>query len=263
MILFMLKRNIIFLCAVVAVAGSMNAQVRPGLKMGYNLGGVMADYRGNYVPKPATADDPGMTLEEALKKRKVTAGDPRNFHMKSGFQAGLIADCPINDAFAIQPGARFAMQGFTDKYTSNGDVIRNFSLFFLQIPVNAQYKVNIAEETHLLFQAGPYAGFGLFGRQSFNRKGKSQELSDNQKKITFGDGKDIQNVFDYGIGAGVGIELYRFQLIVNYDYGLNQSTFYKKDAKSATYHVDMRNHNFSVTLGVIFGRRDPLQRQKD
>ena len=259
----MLKRNIIFLFAVIAVTGTMNAQVRPGLKMGYNLGGVMAEYRGSYVARPATETEPEMSLEEALAKRKATAGDPRNFHLKSGFQAGLIVDCPINDAFAIQPGARFAMQGFNDKYTSNGDVIRKFSLFYLQFPVYAQYKVNIAEETHLLLQAGPYAGFGLFGRQSFNRKGKSQELTDSQKKITSGDGKDIQNVFDYGVGAGVGIEFYRFQLIANYDFGLNQTTFNKKDAKSAAYHVDMRNHNFSVTLAVIFGRRDPLQKQKD
>jgi hypothetical protein len=115
----------------------------------------------------------------------------------------------------------------------------------------------------VLFQAGPYAGMGLFGRQSFNRKGKSQDLSDAQKKITFGSGNDIQKEFDFGIGAGVGIEFTRFQLMLNYDFGLAKPTFYKKDAKSATYHVDMRNHNFSVTLAVIFGRRDPLQNQKD
>jgi len=233
--------------AVIAFAGPMKAQVRPGIKLGYNLGGVMADYLGD-----RNAED-----------RKKIAGDPDNFHVRSGFQGGLIADCPINDAFAIQPGARFAMQGFADKYTSNGDVTRNFSLFYLQIPVYAQYKMIIAEETHLLFQAGPYAGFGLFGRQAFYRRGKTQELSDSQKKITFGVNKDIQNNIDYGIGAGVGIEFYRFQFVANYDFGLNQSTFYKKDAKSATYHVDMRNHNFSVTLAVIFGRRDPLQNQRD
>ena len=243
----MLKRNIILMCTVVAVAGTMNAQVRPGIKVGYNLSGVMAEYRG----------------DKTLEERSKTAGDPRNFHMRSGFQAVMVADCPINDAFAIQPGARFAMQWFSDKYTSNGDVIRKFSFFYLQVPVYAQYRLNIAEETNLLFQAGPYAEFGLFGRQSFNRKGKSQDLSDSQKKITFGSGNDIHDAFNYGIGAGVGIEFYRFQLMATYDFGLNNPTFYKKDAKSATYHVDMRNHNFSVTLAVIFGRRDPLQNQKD
>ena len=246
----MLKKRVIFLFAILAIVGSINAQVRPGIKLGYNLGGVRgADYLGLKSPE----------------ELKVIAGGPDNFHLKSGFQAGMIADCPINDAIAIQPGAKFSMQGFVDKYTSNGDVERKFSLYYLQIPVYAQYRLNIAEETNLLFQAGPYFGYGLFGRQSFTRKGKSQDLTDQQKKITFGSGKadDIRKAVDYGIGVGVGIEFFRFQLVAAYDFGMNKMTFDKKDAKSAIYNVDFQNHNFSVTLAVIFGRRDPLQNQKD
>ena len=241
----MLNRYFILSFVLVMIAGSVSAQVRPGVKLGYNLSGVIANYTG--IPD---------------NNKPEVAGYPDNFHLKSGFQIGMIADCPINDAFAIQPGARFAMQGFNDKYTSNGDVIRRFSLYYLQIPVYAQYKINVAEETNLLFQAGPYAGFGLFGRQSYNRKGKSQDLSDAQKKITFGSGNDIQKSFDWGLGAGVGIEFYRFQLMFAYDYGLNKAAF-QKDAKSGKYHIDMQNHNFSMTLAVIFGRRDPLHNQKD
>jgi len=246
--MYMSKKNIILLFAVLAVAGSMNAQVRPGIKLGYNLGGVMANYLG---------------AAEDLKKTE--AGNPSNFQMKSGFQGGLIVDCPISNVFAIQPGARFAMHGFSDKYTNKLDAIRKFSLFYLQIPVYAQYKLNIAEETNLLFQAGPYVEVGLFGRQSYNRNGKSVDLNDAQKKKTFGKDGDIQNALNYGIGAGVGIEFYRFQLMVAYDFGLNQSTLKMENPRtySGRYHVDMRNHNFSVTLAVIFGRRDPLQNQKD
>jgi hypothetical protein len=235
--------------AFVAVAASINAQVRPGIKAGYNLGGVMANYLGTETP-------------ENLKK---IAGDPNNFHLKSGFQGGMIADCPISNAFAIQPGVRFALQGFKDKYTSNGDVIRGFSLYYLQVPVYAQYRLNIAEETNLLFQAGPYASFSLFGRQSYNRKGKDEKLDDKYKKITFGENKDIQKAFDYGVSAGVGFEFYRFQLVAAYDFGLTQPILMmdSQRTKSGSYHVDMRNHNFSLTLAVIFGRRDPLQHQRD
>jgi len=244
----MLKRNIIFLFVFVTFAGSVSAQVRPGIKLGYNLGGVMADYRG----------------VNTSEERKKTAGDPDNFHIKSGFQVGMIADCPINDVLAIQPGARFSMQGFMDKYTSNGKVTRKYSLYYLQIPVYAQYRWNVYEETNVLFQAGPYAGFGLFGRQSYIRNGKSESLTDALKKITFGNGtaNDIQKRIDYGIGVGAGIEFYRFQMMLAYDFGLNKVPF-NKDVKSGRCNIDMRNHNFSVTLAVIFGRRDPLQNQKD
>lgn len=244
----MLKRNIILLLTLIVVSGSIHAQLRPGIKLGYNLSGVFADYLGTKTP-------------EELKK---TMGDPENFHLKSGFQAGLIVDCPINDAWAIQPGARFSLQGFTDKYTSNGNMTRKFSLYYIQIPVYAQYRLNIAEETNLLFQAGPYAGLGLFGRQSYTRKGKSQSLNDNQKKITFGNGSadDIHNAFDYGVSAGAGVEFYRFQLMVAYDYGLYKMNF-KKKVTGMDYNIDMQNQNLSVTLAFIFGRRDPLQNKKD
>jgi hypothetical protein len=243
----------ILLFALAAIAGSINAQVRPGIKLGYNLGGVMANYLGDNSP-------------EILK---ITAGDPGNFRMKSGFQAGLIADCPLSDVFAIQPGVRFAMQGFSDRYRSgatNGpEVTRNFSLYSVQVPVYVQYRWKVYEETNVLFQAGPYASFGLFGRQAINSsKTKLGSGDDKYKKITFGNGTsyDIQKLIDYGISAGAGIEFHRFQLVVAYDYGINQSTF-KKDAKSGKYNVDMRTHNFSVSLAFVFGRRDPLQNQKD
>jgi len=239
----MLKRNMILLFAFAAIAGSINAQVRPGIKLGYNLSGVMANYLG---------DTPSTSM-----------GNPDNFRMKSGFQAGLIADCPINNVLAIQPGARFALQGFSDKY-DKGKKLRSFSMYYLQIPVNVQCRWKVYEETNVLFQAGPYIGFGLFGQQAYHKGGSSQKLDDKHKKITFGNGKgyDVQNFLDYGVGAGVGIEFYRFQLMLAYDFGLNQPTFYK-NAQDLLYNIDMRNHNFSVTLAFIFGRKDPLQNQKD
>jgi len=241
----MLKRIIFFLFAFTAI---VNAQVRPGLKLGYNLGGVMA------------------TLPDNVNRNPYQHGNPDNFKIRSGFQAGMIADCPINDVFAIQPGVRFAMQGFTDEYRrgdpSRSVVLRQFSFFYLQIPVYAQYRWNVAEETNVLFQAGPYAGFGLFGRQSYNSRGETPSgFQDKHKKIAFDE--DFNKGYDYGISAGIGIEFIRFQLVAAYDFGLNQVNFHKKDAYSGSYNVNMRNHNFSVTLAVIFGRRDPLQNQRD
>ncbi len=245
----MLKRNISLLFVAFAITCFVNAQVRPGVKVGYNLSGVFADYIGS------KAEDPN------------AAGYPDNFHMKSGFQIGLYADCPINEAIAIQPGIKFTTQGFTDKYDSgagSGKVERRFSLYYLQVPVNAQYKLNVGEQLNVVFQAGPYVGYGLFGRQKYTRKGKSVSLSSEQKKITFGNGTadDIHNAFDYGVGAGVGIEFFNFQLMVGYDLGLYKMTFDKKNAKSATYDVRMQNNGFSATLAYTFGRKDALQHKE-
>jgi hypothetical protein len=242
----MLKRNIILLFALTTVVGALHAQVRPGVKLGYNLSGVKADY--------AVATEPNLKV----------AGAPDNFRMKSGFQVGLVADCPINDAFAIQPGVRFTSQGFTDKYTSSGKAIRKFSLYYLQVPVYAQYRLNIAEAANLLIQAGPYAGFGLFGRQQYTMKGTSKDLPDDQKKITFGSDRsdDVRKAFDYGVSAGVGIEFFNFQFVVAYDYGLCKVNFEGQQG-SGQYNINMQNNNLSFTLAYIFGHRDPLQNKAD
>jgi len=244
----MLKRIIFLLFAFTAV---VSAQVRPGLKLGYNLGGVNSEFVGVYSYDITGKPSPN---------HPNAAGYPQNFKMISGFQIGMIADCPINDAFAIQPGARFAMQGFIDEYRSGAAHIRRFSLFYLQVPVYAQYRWNVAEETNVLFQAGPYAGIGLFGRQSHNTGGSNQDLDHRNKTINFRE--DFDKALDYGISIGAGIEFYRFQLVAAYDFGLNKANF-KKNQTGYLYNLDMRNHCFSVTLAVIFGRRDPLFSQRD
>ena len=256
----MLKRNFILLFAIMAIVGNLSAQVRPGVKMGYNLVGVMANnYQGVYSKPPSDK------VEEYMTLRKTNPGDPDNFHVKSGFQAGMIADCPINERLAIQPGVRFAMQGFTDEYKNTAKHIRKFSMYYLQIPVYAQYRMPVAEDVNLLFQAGPYASFGLLGRQNWIKNTKSQlgDGDDKYRKISFGNGTDNDlKTFDYGLSAGVGVELFRFQFVAAYDFGLAKTPFIK-DAKSGKYNVDIRNHNFSITVGVVFGRRDPLQKHND
>ena len=249
----MLKRNIfLLLFAFIIAVGTLNAQVRPGIKAGYNISGVMADVLFEHPDRPNAASQ------------------PENFKMRSGFQLGMIADWTISNTLALQPGVRFAMQGFSDEYRDGGatgaNELRKFSLYYLQFPVNVQYKLNLIEEANLLFQAGPYVGYGLFARQSRIRRGASVELSDEQKKVSFGSdptrtSEDLQRM-DYGIGAGVGIEFFRFQFMVNYDFGLNKAHL-KKDRAPGIYNVDIRNHNISATFAVIFGRRDPLQYMRD
>ena len=54
----MLNRYIIFLFAVAVMVGSVNAQVRPGVKAGYNVSGVMAEYKGRGALDGMSTGDP-------------------------------------------------------------------------------------------------------------------------------------------------------------------------------------------------------------
>ncbi len=235
----MLKNNVFFFLLAFLMIGSLEAQVRPGIKTGFNLTGVSADYIGT----------------STLSGDK--AGDPDNFHMKGGFQIGMVVDWTINEWFTIQPGARFTMQGFKDEYQNNGNFLRKFSLYYFQVPIYAQYKYNLGH-VNLIGQAGPYLGYGLFGRQKYSKNSQSKSLDDSYKKIDFGNGSgdDIHNAFDYGVGVGVGAEFGALQLMVAYEFGLYKATFDKK-AYSGDYKLHMQNNGLSITLAFIFGKKFP------
>ena len=233
----MMKRNIMLLITAFVMSGLVEAQVRFGIKTGYNFNGVIADYVG------------------AGQSGTNKAGNPDNFHFKPGFQIGVLGDWMLNETLAVQPGLRFTMQGFVDEYTSGSNIERKFSLYYLQLPVNAQYKFS-AGPVNIVAQAGPYLGYGLFARQSYFKKGASKNLSDEDKKIKFGNGSadDIWKAFDYGVGAGVGVEYGGLQLMVEYGLGLNKMTF-NKNMKSAYYKINMQNTGLSITLAYIFGKK--------
>jgi len=60
--------------------------------------------------------------------------------MKPGFQIGVVGDYAISEAFVIQPGILFATQGARiDIFGVKGSI----NLNYLQVPINAQYKLGI------------------------------------------------------------------------------------------------------------------------
>ena len=225
----MTKKNIVLLSVLMITVISVEAQVRAGLKAGFNLSNVYAE--------------------------DIKTGDSRSFEMRPGFQAGGILDIAIRESFSVQPGARFATQGFIDKYEDNGSFVRNFVLYYIQIPVNAQYRLALGEDMGLLFQAGPYFGIGLSGKQKSTKNDVKQSLSDANKKIEIGNdnGSDIYKSVDYGFGAGVGFEFFKFQLMAEYNFGLYEMTFKKNTPK--LYNINMKNSGMSVTLAVLFGKK--------
>ncbi len=224
----MIKRTIVLVLSVLATINSVEAQVRPGVKAGYNLSNVFA--------------------------KDAKTGDKYSYNMKSGFQFGAFVDYSLGERLSIQPGAQFATQGFVDKYTDNGSFIRKFSLYYLQIPVNVQYKLPLGG-IDMVFQAGPYFGYGLSGRQKVWKNDVKQELSDERKKISIGGNSsdNLQNAIDYGIGAAVGIEFVNIQFLVGYNVGLHDLTFKKSTGKA--YNNDMKNNGLTFTAAYVFGKK--------
>lgn len=242
----MMLKRIFLLSLLVVMTDAVNAQVRMGARVGMNVNCVSAEYAGSSVNEDSNP--------------LIGPGNPDNFRAKTGYQLGIVVDWEINDRFALQSGLTFTELGFKDHYrgkteTAEKNYIRKFSLYYFQIPLYAQYKYNLGY-INLVAQAGPYFGYGLSGRQKYTQRDKERDLQWQFRKVGFGNSSssDIRNAFDYGVGAGLGVEFGGLQMMFNYQHGLYKMRFEKEASYYNYYDVRMRNYSFSLTLTYVFGK---------
>jgi len=218
----MLKKVFLLVVAAVLTAGFAQAQFKIGARAGFNLTTVT-----------------GKGAPEAAK-------------LKPGFQVGVVGDYAFSEAFSIQPSLLFSQQGFKNEDSEdNLTVKQSFTLNYLQLPINLQYKFDLGG-AKLFLQAGPYLGYGLGGKYKFT----SGSVSVNGK-IKFGEGPeiydDINNLpdfyfdkaFDFGVGAGVGVQVSNFQVAFGYTLGL----------PSLFKETTVQNGGLQLTLTYLFGKK--------
>jgi len=177
--------------------------------------------------------------------------------LKTGIKFGVVGEYAITETFAIQPGIIFAMQGYRRSWSGTYPVIgkaeskERTNINYLQIPVNAVYKLDLDGKTFLL-QAGPYFGFALGGKSisKITVGGKTEE-KDNDLK--FGDQKGEIYGLDLGLGLGVGMQLSAIQIGLEYKFGLvdigNSVASQFGDTGKAMY-----NRGLSITATYFFGK---------
>lgn len=169
----------------------------------------------------------------------ATAGSVTITHTtdpKVGFQAGLVADYALSNTFSIQPAVVFATQG--GKVGRNNNSI-NYRLNYIQVPINAIYKIDLGF-AGLLLQAGPYFGYALNGNTSVDG-------SDRSTDIEFGSNNNELKPFDFGVGAGAGLQFGNLQLVLGYNFGFADLT----NINSTT----LRNNGVALTATILFGGR--------
>jgi hypothetical protein len=112
------------------------------------------------------------------------------------------------------------------------------NLNYLQIPVNAQYKIDLGD-MKLLLQAGPYLGYAISGKTKSKSGGIKEE-----EKIKFGNKNDEMKAFDYGLGFGAGLQFGNIQTSLGYNLGfVNISNINKRNT---------RNNGLSLTVTYLF-----------
>ncbi len=209
------------LVLLLSIATQSNAQWSWGLKSGLNIASF------------SYATSTGMTIKSV-----------------TGYQVGGVVNYYLQNNMFLEAGIGLSTKG---SEVSMGDastmlIDSKIKPQYLEIPINFLYKVDLAEGAYLHLFAGPYLGFGLGGKVSsaVTLSGMSATTSDNS--IIYGsDSTANMKSFDFGLNVGVGAELSRFFIRVQYGFGLTNLS------PSSDANSSFKNSCIGLSVGYMWG----------
>lgn len=165
----------------------------------------------------------------------------------SQYHVGLTVKFPVAFGFAIQPAVLYQTKG-TKLSDANIDNFKlNAKVGYLEVPVQIQWGPDLLAFRPYIF-AEPFVGYGLFAKAKDHRAGETVKTSSFEKAGL--------SRWEYGLGLGAGVEVWRFQVSAKYFW--NFGSLYSSDGelnqvgqtiKSA--FKDGRNFN-GVTISLAY-----------
>lgn len=147
-----------------------------------------------------TASAEGLVIKGGANFTNIKNVESKPF----GYQFGLGFQTEIPDGFGLtfQPELVYKVVGFEyDRETLKRG--------YLEIPINVQLGFNIGntDKLHPFVFAGPYVGIGA---GVFGNKATAESIQKDLKKV------------EYGLGLGVGIDLWILQLTAKYNWNFGR-----------------------------------------
>ncbi|RAI98767.1 outer membrane protein with beta-barrel domain [Chitinophaga skermanii] len=232
----MTKRVLLSLAALVFLGSVAQAQVRVGVKGGWNLANISTDNDGSI--------------------------NKNNSH--SSFHIGVLADLPLSEILSFQPGVYYTGKGAKLESGEKGSAA--YSKFttnpqYIEIPLNFVGKIPIGENARLFAGVGPYFAFGVAGKNKYETtiagvtsSGSSNIKWDDDTPFNSGDpnqGWDRYKRFDWGGNILAGVELGN-NFLISAQYGLGLGKL--RSGTDNSTDDNNKNRVFSVSVGYMFGR---------
>ncbi len=183
----------------------------------------------------ASAQDTPITFGVKVGANLSNFSGDLDMDAKFGFNAGVTLDYAFTPDVYLLTGLEFTTKGAKIK---EGDESLTMNPMYLQLPVHVGYKLTVADNTRLVFHAGPYVAYGLGGKTTVKIAGIKE------KGDFFGSEEEGgAKRFDFGVGLGVGAEFGKIGVGLGYDFGLLNMA--RGDGK-------VRNMNAYLTVGYKF-----------
>ncbi len=179
--------------------------------------------------------DPEVGLNFA--KERVVVGDNDVTHSDAavGFSGGVGVNIPLNsNGLYLKPGVYYQKLGGE---TAAAGVTTTTNLHYLSVPANLGYRYQLGAAGSIFAEAGPYVGYAVDGNTEVEGGSK-----DETKDISFGDGVDEVNRFDWGFDFGIGYET-PWGVYVKGGYNLGLGNLSNVEDVTAT------NRNWNVGIG--------------
>jgi len=162
----------------------------------------------------------------------------------SGFYVGALLELPLGDVLSLQPEVIYSRQGAVwEQKDILGEFKKDLKLDYLNIPVMA--KVNLGP---LFLQGGVQFGF-LVGKPEVSYTRGAQRVTE---KVD----KDAYAAFDFGVGAGLGVNLSQhFFVEARYTHSLTNALDPNNNSLKNAHISDdnnFKNAVLSLGLGVKF-----------
>ena len=162
----------------------------------------------------------------------------------SGFYVGALLELPLGDVISLQPEVIYSRQGAAwEQKNILGEFKKDLKLDYLNIPVMA--KVNLGP---LFLQGGVQFGF-LVGKPEVSYTRGAQRVTE---KVD----KDAYASFDFGVGAGLGVNLSQhFFVEARYTHSLTNALDPDNNSLKNAHISDdnnFKNAVLSLGLGVKF-----------
>ncbi len=182
----------------------------------------------------------------------VTAGAQHHFGVKAGlnisslnresvkdnlgYQAGIAYQLELPLWLSVQPELMFHIKGSRIENIRNGA----FGLGYLEIPVNLQWGPYFHDrDIRVFLQASPFLGYAI-----------SKDLKDQSGEQYSWKGI---NRFEYGAGAGFGIQLWKLQVAAQYNWNFGHLAKGEFADKVLTEIFSRSNFSgYTISLGLLF-----------
>lgn len=185
-----------------------------------------------------TASKFGIKLGVNLSNLYKSEVDDNN--LKVGPIAGLYAKLAISEGFSIQPELLYSNKG--SKLTYDNFILGTgeyrFNLNYIELPVMAVANLGRNFNIH----AGPYVSYlAAVNIKDMDENGSINGVTDLKA--------DNFKRFDYGVAAGLGVDVEGFSIGARYSYGLNEIG----ESGSLSGELTRNAKNSAISVYISFG----------